>query len=211
MIPLISSWEEYTATHPSGDLQDFGRWLQRQPHAQPLPTTDPSTTQDPLPDARQTLATNINIDASAASTLLINRLNSINYFFSKPVIRKLGLKDAEFSVLFQVHLLERPNKKELCRRLLIENSTGVEITRRLANKGYLRETVDPNDRRSARLSLTEKGLRLLKEGSAGFKSIHKDFLVPLSTDQQQQLVAMLTRLHEYHSARVTAATRGIIA
>jgi DNA-binding MarR family transcriptional regulator len=191
IIPLISSWEQFLTIDPSGDLREFGRWLQ-----------SPAPSPDPLPDARHSLATIANIDASAASTLLINRLNTINYFHSKPTIRRLGLNDTEFGVLVQVHLMDKPNKRELCRRLLIENSTGVEITRRLAKKGYLRETVDTNDRRSSRLSLTEKGLRLLKEGSSGFKAIHQEFLVPLSPDQQQQLVALLTCLHEYHSARL---------
>ncbi|HTR32120.1 MAG TPA: MarR family winged helix-turn-helix transcriptional regulator [Puia sp.] len=199
IIPLISSWEQYILTHPSGDLREFGRWLQ-QDYPPPAET-------DPMPVARHSLATSANLNASAASTLLINRLNAINHHLSKPIIRKLGLKDVEFGVLVQVHLLDKPNKKELCDRLLIEKSTGVEITRRLAKKGYLRETVDPNDRRSARLSLTEKGLRLLKDGSSSFKSIHENFLVPLATDQQQQLVAMLTRLHEYHSGRVSASDR----
>ena len=193
IIPLISSWEQYLASHPSGSLPEFGRWLQEQ---------SASPASDALPGARQSLATAANIDASAATTLLINRLNTINYFHSKPIIRKLGLKDAEFGVLVQVHLMDRPNKREICRRLLIENSTGVEITRRLARKGYLRETTDPSDRRSSRLSLTDKGLRLLKEGSAGFKSIHNEFLTPLTADQQQQLVVLLTVVHEYHSARL---------
>jgi DNA-binding MarR family transcriptional regulator len=211
IIPLISSWEQYILTHPAGDLREFGRWIQTQP-AQPSGLSPQPTDQsiahatDPLPHARHSLATSADLNASAACALLINRLNAINHHRSKPIIRKLGLKDVEFGVLVQVHLLDKPNKKELCSRLLIEKSTGVEITRRLAKRGYLRETVDPNDRRSARLSLTEKGLHLLKEGSAGFKSIHTNFLVPLATDEQQQLVAMLTRLHEYHSSRVNATT-----
>src|SRR5579871_5818166 len=153
IIPLISSWERYLDTHPTGDLREFGRWLQEE---QPGANT--------VGDARHSLATNASIDTAAAATLLIARLHLINHFLSKPVIRKLGFsKDSEFSVLLQVFLLDKPNKKELCRQLLIENSTGVEITRRLAKKGLLRETADPNDRRSARLSLTEKGHRLLKE------------------------------------------------
>jgi DNA-binding MarR family transcriptional regulator len=199
IIPLISSWEQFVLTHPAGDIREFGRWL--------LQDQPASSNTDPLPSARHSLATAANLNASAASTLLINRLNAINHHLSKPIIRKLGLKDVEFGVLVQVHLLDQPNKKELCSRLLIEKSTGVEITRRLAKKGYLRETPDPKDRRSARLSLTEKGVRLLKEGSSGFKSIHMNFLVPLTADQQQQLVAMLTRLHEYHSGRVSATAQ----
>jgi DNA-binding MarR family transcriptional regulator len=210
IIPLISSWEQYIITHPTGDLQDFGRWLQT-PVSQPtltpqLPTPFPESAAaepDFLAPARLSLGININLDAGGLGTLLVARLHMINHFLSKPVIRKLGFtKDAEFSVLIQVHLMNQPNKKELCRQLLIQNSTGVEITRRLAKKGLLRETIDPNDRRSARLSLTEKGQRLLKEGYSGFKSIHKGFLTPLSPDQQLQFVTLLTHLHEYHSDKL---------
>jgi DNA-binding MarR family transcriptional regulator len=218
IIPLISSWEQYILTYPAGDLHDFGRWLQTQTQPQPAKSSaspQPSATPapqtpapapaepDPVLRARHSLSTTANLDASTATTLLINRLNAINYFLNKPVIRKLGFtNDAEFGVLIQVRLLDRPNKKELCRQLLIENSTGVEITRRLAKKGYLRETTDPDDRRSARLSLTEKGLRILKEGFTGVQPVHKIFLDPLPPDQQHQLVAILTRLYDYHRARI---------
>jgi DNA-binding MarR family transcriptional regulator len=211
LIPLISSWEQYILTHPAGDLRDFGRWLQA-PVSQPPPAPQRSTpSPEPAPaepdsfaPARLSLGINIDLDPGALGTLLVARLHMITHFLSKPVIRKLGFtKDAEFSVLIQVHLMNRPNKKELCRQLLIQNSTGVEITRRLAKKGLLRETIDPNDRRSARLSLTEKGQRLLKEGYSGFKSIHKGFLTPLSPEQQLQFVTLLTNLHEYHSANLT--------
>jgi DNA-binding MarR family transcriptional regulator len=205
IIPLISSWEQYILTHPSGDLQDFGRWLQTESlSTQPQsPISTPPSTPNPLAHARQSLSTNTDLDAAACATLLVNRLGNINLFLSKPVIRKLGFaKEIEFGVLIHVYLMGHPNKKELSRRLLIEGSTGVEITRRLAKKGLLRETIDPNDRRSARLTVTEKGMRLIKEGYAGIAPIHKEFLTPLEPGEQLQLVGMLTRLFDYHSARV---------
>lgn len=198
IIPLISSWEQYILTHPAADLQEFGRWLQ---------TNTPPSTPDPNTLARQSLSTNVGIDASAIATLLINRLNSINHFLAKPVIKKLGLNDGEFGALVAIYLMDRPNKKELSRRLLIENSTGVEITRRLAKKNLLRETADPNDRRSARLSLTEKGQRLLKEGYANLAPTHTDFLTTLLPEEQQQLVSLLTRLNDYHLARLPDVTK----
>jgi DNA-binding MarR family transcriptional regulator len=201
IIPLISSWEQYILTHPSGDLQDFGRWLQVNP------VSNKPNSPDTLTEARMALSTKTNLDPSSIAGLLVNRLNNINHFFAKPVIRKLGINDGEFSILVQVYLIDKLNKKELCSKLLIENSTGVEITRRLAKKGLLRESVDPNDRRSARLSLTEKGQRLLKEGYAKLVTTHTSFLAPLPADQQQQLVNLLTRLNDYHSARLPDAAK----
>jgi DNA-binding MarR family transcriptional regulator len=215
IIPLISSWEEYILTHPPGNLRDFGRWLQTpsqpthppseatQPQPQPAHPQSAASTPSPLAHARQSLGTSTDLNASACATLLVNRLGNINLFLSKPVIRKLGFaKELEFGVLIHVYLMGRPNKKELSRRLLIEASTGVEITRRLAKKGLLRETIDPNDRRSARLTVTDKGMRLIKEGYAGIAPIHKEFLTPLEPEEQLQLVGLLTRLFDYHSARV---------
>ena len=229
IIPLISSWEQYIQTHPTGDLRDFGRWLQlpsTTPH--PVSTPEPASSQpaltaekvtplapalmDLILQARRSLGTNLNLDASAVGTLLIARLSNINQFLSKPVTRNMGFtKDVEFGVLVEVYLMDRPNKKELCHQLLIENSTGVEITRRLAKKGLLRETIDPNDRRSARLSVTEKGQRLLKEGYAKLSTIHTGFLTPLPVDQQQILVSLLTRLNEYHSARLQRVVKALRA
>jgi DNA-binding MarR family transcriptional regulator len=229
IIPLISSWEQYLQSHPAGNLQDFGRWLQTtfqptQPpstaktapssealspasSASPSDTSAPSSasTPNPLAHARLVLGNNADLDAPAYGTLLVNRLGNINLFLSKPIIRKLGFaKEVEFGVLIQVYLMDHPNKKELSRRLLIEASTGVEITRRLAKKGLLRETIDPNDRRSARLTVTEKGMRLIKEGYTGIAPIHKEFLTPLEPGEQLQLVGMLARLYEYHSARIVS-------
>lgn len=223
IIPLISCWEQYILAHPAGDLHDFGRWLQTQSQPTPSATTPqppsfpasaknsppatstPTTpTPDPLLLASQSLGTaRPDLDASAYSTLLVNRLGNINLFVSKPIIRKLGFaKELEFGVLIQVYLMGHPNKKELSHRMLIETSTGVEITRRLAKKGLLRETIDPNDRRSARLTVTDKGLRLIKEGYTRIAPIHKEFLTPLEPEEQLQLVGMLARLYDYHSARI---------
>ncbi len=226
IIPLISSWEQYVQNHPAGNLQDFGRWLQttsqptQPPSAaktapssearSPAPSANPSATSapstpNPLAHARLVLGSSADLDAPAYGTLLVNRLGNINLFLSKPIIRKLGFaKEVEFGVLIQVYLMGHPNKKELSRRLLIEASTGVEITRRLAKKGLLRETIDPNDRRSARLTVTEKGMRLIKEGYTGIAPIHKEFLTPLEPGEQLQLVGMLARLYEYHSARIVS-------
>jgi len=168
----------------------------------PDPAAAP-TPQDPISLARESLGTTAPLDTPGLASILMARLNNINIYLAKPAIRKLGFaKDVEFGVLIQVYLMGRPNKKELCRQLLIGDSTGVEVTRRLARKGYLRETVDPNDRRASRLSVTEKGQRMLKEGSHLFYTIHREFLTPLSPEEQLSLVGLLTRLHNFHSGRL---------
>lgn len=225
VIPLLSSWEQYTVLYPSGDLHGFAHWLLSRPNPanpanprNPINLTDPigltvspahppaqsgipSATSEPVPIVTTTPSA-AGLDATAQSTLLITRLFRILQFLSKPDIKRLGFKDMEFGVLVQITLMDRPNKKELCKEMLIENSTGVEITKRLAKKGFLREETDPDDRRSARLSITEKGKRLLLQGYEKLAAIHQDFLEDFTEEEKQQLVRLLSKINQYHTPRL---------
>lgn len=194
VIPLLSSWEEYIAAQPNGNIEGFARWiLTRQPQA-PTPT--------PAPPAATPTS---NLDDNAQASLLIARLHRIMRVLSKPAIKSIGFtKDLEFGVLVHVAILNRPNKKELCRELLIENSTGVEITKRLAKKGFIFEQPDPNDRRSSLLSLTAKGKKTIMEGYEKMAAVHTTFLDALTDEQKKELVTLLTLINNFHSAKLNA-------
>lgn len=174
VIPLLSSWEEYIAVEPQGDVQGFARWVLR--HEKPPDI--PGAEADPADNSR--------------IPLLISRLHRILHALSKPVAKSLGLvNDLEFDLLVQIAIMDQPNKKELCRELLIENSTGVEISKRLASRGFITERPAPHDRRSARLSLTEKGKRSLLQGYGQLAVIHTSFLGALSNEQKKELTILL--------------------
>jgi DNA-binding MarR family transcriptional regulator len=205
VIPLLSSWEKYITDHPDGDTRGFARWILSQepaPPAAPAPPTPSSkrarSPASPLPNTSQ-------LDDNAQSSLLVARLNGIMRVYSKHIIKDLGFaKDLEFGVLVHVAIMNRPNKKELCRQLLIENSTGVEITRRLGRKGFITEQPDPNDRRSALLSITEKGKKAIYQGYEKLAPFHTSFLDALSTEEKRQLVTLLDRVNQYHTSRLNA-------
>jgi|GEM_PF-1314611 len=174
------------------------------PAAEPLPpegaATPPAHPQPPNQAPNQPPQ---QLDVTQQSTLLIVRLTRILGFLSKPIMKRSGFtKDMEFAVLVQVKLMDHPNKKELCRELRIENSTGVEITRRLAKKGLLLEEADEKDRRSARLSLTEKGKTVLRQLYEQMSPLYSGFLDALSPEEKKQLVALLSRLNEAHSLHI---------
>ena len=192
VIPLLSSWEEYLTIEPSGSIEGFASWiLTRQPYP-PAPTPPAATPRS-------------NLDDNAQSSLLIARLHRIMRVLSKPAIKSIGFtKDLEFTVLVHIAILTRPNKKELCRELLIENSTGVEITKRLAKKGFIFEHPDPKDRRSALLNLTAKGKKTIMEGYEKLAAAHTTFLDALTDEQKKELVTLLTLINNFHSAKLNA-------
>jgi DNA-binding MarR family transcriptional regulator len=205
VIPLLSLWENYIQQHPEGDIPGFAHWILAQqpagtstPDQQPTPTSYTNPTLTPSTPAPST-----QLPATAMGGLLIARNNRIIRLLSKPIIKSLGFtKDMEFGALVHVAIMNHPNKKELCRELLIENSTGVEITRRLAKKGVIAEEPDPKDRRSALLSITEKGKKLLLQGSDRFNAFHSSFFNALTPEETDQLVQLLRRVNEYHSSRI---------
>jgi DNA-binding MarR family transcriptional regulator len=189
VIPLLSEWENYTHENPEGDIRGFATWIlaQHVPLQPPPPTNINST----------------DLNDTSQGALLIARLHRILRVLSKPIIKNLGFtKDMEFAVLVHVAIMDKPNKKELCRELLIENSTGVEITKRLAKKGLIAETPDPGDRRSALLSITDKGKKILLQGYDRLAAVHTSFLDALGIDEKRQLVTLLTRINQHHSEQI---------
>jgi DNA-binding MarR family transcriptional regulator len=178
VIPLLSSWEEYISIKPDGDIRGFARWI-----------LDTEKTPPPAPPA--------NPDDNTRIPLLISRLHRILHQLSKPIAKTLGLtNDMEFDLLVHIAIMDHPNKKQLCHELLIENSTGVEITKRLAQRGFITERPDPKDRRSARLSLTEKGKRSLLQGYEKLAAIHSSFLGSLADEQKKELAHLLTLINK---------------
>lgn len=214
VIPLLSAWEKFTTENPDGDVTGFARWVlandpslaqQQQNQQQQLqqnqqPQQQPS--QQPPPNRQPVSAT---LDDTAQGALLIARNHRILRLLSKPVIKDLGFtKDMEFAAVVHVAIMDHPNKKQLCRELLIENSTGVEITRRLALKGLIAERPDPDDRRSALLSITDTGRKILEQGYHRLSPVHTSFLDALDKQEKGLLVNLLARINKFHSDRINS-------
>ncbi|WP_431214256.1 MarR family winged helix-turn-helix transcriptional regulator [Puia sp. P3] len=181
-------------------MTGFARWILAE-------TAEAGAATTAKPDATSAesapTAVNAETDTTARTILLITRLHRILQFRSKPIVKYLGFtKPQEFAMLVQAAIMNNPNKKQLCQEMLIEGSTGVEITKRLAAKGFLKETPDADDRRSALLSLTEKGKQTLLQGYTKLNPVHAEFLATLTGEEKKQLVSMLARLNEYHTRQL---------
>jgi DNA-binding MarR family transcriptional regulator len=196
VIPLLSKWEEFLSVYPDGDITGFARWILATA-PKPAAKTGPSAPSSPEGPMKAGL------DATAQSALLISRIHRILQFLSKPVAKELGFtKPMEFSMLVQTAIMNRPNKKQLCQEMLIEGSTGVEITKRLAAKGFIQEQPDGMDRRSVILSLTEKGRQTLLKGYTKLEAIHCGLLDGLQPEEKEQLVGLLTRLNDHNTSQL---------
>jgi DNA-binding MarR family transcriptional regulator len=198
VIPIISLWEEFLLRHPSGDAHDFARWVLKRKQE-----------SNSRASKRKTTATreeaNSEMTAEGKVMLLIYRLHRFMEIRSKPVIKKIGFaKPHEFAMLAEIYLLQKPNKKEVANKMLLEISTAVEITKRLVQRGLIKEVSDPSDKRATRLVITEKGVKKLHESYEGLRNVHTNFLDCLDESEKKELLRLLQELEKFQSSFLTA-------
>ena len=179
IIPLIEKWEAYTRDQADQDIYSFASWLLA------------SRQQATLPSNR-----------SAVIGVLLTKLQKYLGLIVKPEIRKLGLtKEHEYSFLYQISNMQKPNKNQLAKENLLELSTGRDIVNRLIKKGLITEKPDPSDGRAVLISITDKGSRLLKKSFKLLAIPFSDFTGDLSAKEQETLIQLLTKLEKYHSIK----------
>ena len=192
-IPVLSKWEDFIKIYPKAGLTDFARWI----------LENEKKPDEPLMPAFSMSIDDREINNAAQVSLLINRLHNLLVLFNKPIIQKMGFSKAhEFAVLVQVFISENLNKKELAKQALLGVSTTVEITKRLSKKGLIKETVDKTDRRSARISITEKGRNMLTDNAELFNVNLNSFLHTLSLNEQWNLIELLAKLNADNTNRL---------
>ena len=86
--------------------------------------------------------------------------------FSEQASRKAGLEPHQHQLMLALKGLRkgvRPRIGELAERLQIQHHSTVELVDRLAARGYVRRQRVGDDRREVLLSLTPKGVRILRD------------------------------------------------
>jgi DNA-binding MarR family transcriptional regulator len=78
----------------------------------------------------------------------------------------------------------------------VSNPAASQAVERLVQMGMIERTEDPDDRRSKRLALTEKGCAMVESGIKDRSQWIKDLAVTLTKEQQQTVISALTILTE---------------
>ncbi|MEU9005441.1 MarR family transcriptional regulator [Streptomyces sp. NPDC048551] len=85
---------------------------------------------------------------------------------------------------------------DLGRRLAVDPKDMVGILNHLQAAGLVLRTPDPGDRRKNAVTVTPQGSAVLARCAALAETANAALLAPLDTEEQGQLIALLTRLHE---------------
>lgn len=89
-------------------------------------------------------------------------------------LRPAGLTNGQFSLLMSLNRPEPPSIGSVAELLAMDRTTLTAALKPLERRGLLSLAVDPADRRSRRLALTEDGLALLQKALPIWQATHDE-------------------------------------
>lgn len=105
----------------------------------------------------------------------------------------------QFGVLAVLERRPGSAQKELCEELDIDRSTIADVCTRMEKNGLVHRTVAVDDRRRNVLELTDAGRAELARIQPLVDQVQKDLTAALSTEEHEQLRALLAKLIDAES------------
>ena len=117
---------------------------------------------------------------------------------SSSIFQKLfadsGLTPLQFTSLVKIRDQGRASQNLLGRLTHADPATIMGVINRLVERGLIRKSADPDDKRKSILILTSKGLNLIEALETAARSVSEETLAPLSANEQKTFLRLLTKL-----------------
>lgn len=123
--------------------------------------------------------------------------------YSKHLIKKSlenhpDLVNEDFTYLFRLMDYPSLTKMQLIEKNAHEKQSGIEIIKRLVRNGLFVESPDKNDKRSTRISVTEKGKKVFEESMKDITVVSKIMCGKLNDNEKENLLSSLKKLNTFH-------------
>ena len=107
---------------------------------------------------------------------------------------KSGLTPLQFTSLMKIRDQGRASQNLLGRLTYADPATIMGVINRLVERGLIRKSADPDDKRKSILILTSKGLNLIESLETTAREVSRETLAPLSPDEQKTFLLLLAKL-----------------
>ncbi|MEF9478906.1 MarR family winged helix-turn-helix transcriptional regulator [Chryseobacterium sp. RRHN12] len=139
-------------------------------------------------------------EESVINTLLI-RISRYAKSYSKSAINNSGFSSQDdFIYLISLKSMGAMSKMELIRHNVHEKPAGILIINRLLRNGWIEQTVSEKDKRARHIQITEEGLKMLDRHMDEIRKASKMVTGNLSHSEKMLLIAILSKLDEFHYA-----------
>lgn len=110
------------------------------------------------------------------------------------VLRPAGLTNGQFSLLMSLNRPEPPNMSSVASLLAMDRTTLTAALKPLEREGLVKESPDPNDKRTRRLVLTDAGRKKLSVALPIWTKAHDEIEKSLASADPDRLRADLLSL-----------------
>jgi DNA-binding MarR family transcriptional regulator len=158
--------------------------------------TQNDNVEKPLPSLAETRAKSAPLPPSLAvwTGYLLGRAARLCRDYFDALAEPLGIHGRHFSVLAVLGEEKPLAQVEMSERLGIDRNTMVLLLDDLEARDLLTRRRDPRDRRAHLVSLTDAGRDVLAQSTALARRTNDEVFAPLSSDERDQLHALLSRL-----------------
>ena len=132
-----------------------------------------------------------------SSISLLSHIHSITADFLIERLSNCGMTDFASShgnILFQLSKVPDMTLSELTKKINRDKSTTTVLVRKLEKEGLIHLTENPDDKRSRKISLTEKGKNYNIQTSKMSKELLNTFYKGFSEEEKEQFLNFLKRI-----------------
>jgi DNA-binding MarR family transcriptional regulator len=120
--------------------------------------------------------------------------------YVKKVLGETELSSPDgFSFLYHLSLVRSYRKMELIKMHHIEPSSGIEVLKRLLNKGFIEEFDDPDDKRAKRTRITETGRKEIQNIMPKMTEVFRLMTAEMSLNEKIHVLAFLKQMNDFHT------------
>ncbi len=119
-----------------------------------------------------------------------------------PMVR--GLKPSEMGLLFHIERFREDESSgvkvsELSGHMHVTSPSVTQLVKTLEDKGMVARRMDPDDRRSVLVSLTDKGEAVTRQAEQGLQALLSGIVDHLGEEKSKQLISLLDDVSQYLS------------
>jgi MarR family transcriptional regulator, lower aerobic nicotinate degradation pathway regulator len=104
------------------------------------------------------------------------------------------LTSVQYSVLLVLHRESSTDQGALGRHAHLDKATGTDVVSRMQDRGLINRGRDETDGRRYRLSLSAKGLEVLRAHAGGVQTVQRRLMEPLSKAERRTFASLMTKL-----------------
>ena len=132
-------------------------------------------------------------------SIIIGKLMSISGILQRETNRLLlpyQLNQQQFSILFEITKANELKQKNMVNRLILEKSHVSKVVKKLQSMGLVHIIPSKDDKRSALLKPTAKGIKLVAECRTLFQKWNKEWFAQFDGQELEQILNSTDRLQK---------------